>query len=137
MDSSKLSRAKAITPPPPPPANFPRAPIGSTAVQPIPCISCPKCGTLIPLPEVSKSQPAFAQQIVVGTHPRVQAIEQTGKFWKFIQLASVLLIIISFIFIMIGANSTPKDIPVWSIVGIVLGLPMFILGRLGAWWFHG
>lgn len=61
-----------------------------------------------------------------------RTIEQTGKGWKALQLLSSLACIggaITLIF-------APEHLPI-GILLLVIGIPMFLFARMGAWWFHG
>lgn len=65
---------------------------------------------------------------------KVQTIQQTGKFWKSLQALGVLGILGAVTWGMIAqdANTTAMCILV-SVPSFVL----YVVGRVGAWWFHG
>ncbi len=68
----------------------------------------------------------------------IQTIEQTGKLWKFIQLVGVLGVLVGtgMIFVMLLDGCSPA-VGAWGTVAVLLGLPIWAIGRVGAWWFHG
>lgn len=62
-------------------------------------------------------------------HKQTQTIEQTGKGWKAV-------ILIGGIFLLIGLPTMAIDVPIGgSMTG--LGLATYLIGRIGAWWYHG
>ena len=66
----------------------------------------------------------------------VQTTQATSKIWKLIQLIGVLAIIVSVFLIMIGID---QEMPVQTVGGVLVllaGISGWIVGRLGAWWFH-
>jgi hypothetical protein len=71
---------------------------------------------------------------------QVQTIESTGKLWKFLQLIGVLGILVGAGFFFVGFG-LPGELGVnQSLIGIVVGVvavPVYAVGRVGAWWFHG
>ncbi len=76
--------------------------------------SCPHCGN--PLAKLENN-------------PEVTTIEATGKSWKFVQLAGVILIVIGLVAVF---SEVVAGLPL-GVVGVVL----YIVGRMGAWWQHG
>jgi hypothetical protein len=65
-------------------------------------------------------------------------IEQTGKAWKAIQLLGGLMAVVGFaVAVAVGTGRGSAAVLAVSILGGVMGLIAFIVGRIGAWWFHG
>ncbi len=79
---------------------------------------------------------------------RAVTTQRTGKLWKGAQLLASLLVIGGVVTAVASASSineaqaegiTPDATPAFAI-GVVVGvggLFLFILARVGAWWFHG
>lgn len=82
---------------------------------------CPGCG--------GPMQPATA-----GPRP-VQTIEQTGKGWKQAQLAGVVLVLLS-VLAFVWSIDGQVD-PVLAVILFAAGFTLLVMGRLGAWWYHG
>lgn len=67
--------------------------------------------------------------------PLVQTIEQTGKGWKQAQLVGavpVVLSAIAFVWSLDGQVDT-----MLAVVLFAAGFTLLVMGRLGAWWYHG
>ncbi|MFH0981679.1 MAG: hypothetical protein V2A79_09090 [Planctomycetota bacterium] len=97
---------------------------------------------LAPLPppptQAAPTAPS-GRPLVVRPVPTVQTIEKTGKIWKAIQLLSACAMIIGIPMVCSSVSSGPSASPP-SPVGILLALLGFlgvIVGRVGAWWYHG
>lgn len=93
---------------------------------------CPDCGR-----EVSPIAPAcpFCGR---PANPRpVRPIEKTGKQWKFLTLASVVLLIygIYACFTLPEKASDDQNMRAWG--AVIGGLLMLSFARVGAWWYHG
>jgi len=75
----------------------------------------------------------------VTAYPRgTQTIEATGKPWKLCQLLGALGLITSVVWAMItGQSNDPGAALGFAILLGLLSLALFIVGRIGAWWFHG
>jgi len=65
--------------------------------------------------------------------------QKTSKKWKFLQLISVLSIIVGLVcvFSNIGDGKEPGAALGLGILAIIGGFILFIIARIGAWWFHG
>jgi len=66
-----------------------------------------------------------------GGHVMTQTIEQTGKKWKAIQLLAALLIAVGVALVFF------QQPPIICAVVIVVGLLSWLVGSIGAWWYHG
>jgi hypothetical protein len=68
---------------------------------------------------------------------KVQTIQATAKRWKALQGVGVLLIVVGFTLTFIAFAL--KAFALLSVGGtlIALGVPFYIVGRVGGWWFHG
>ena len=101
--------------------------------------------------ETPKADPATAsadsgddEPVLVRMEPGyVQTIERTGKPWKGVLLIGALLMLAGVGSCGVILLSDPRHIShppitVWIAGGIALaGFIVFIVGRFGAWWFHG
>jgi len=76
--------------------------------------SCPHCGN--PLAKLENAQ-------------EVTTIEATGKSWKFVQVVGVILIVVGLVALF---SEVVAGLPL-GVVGVVL----YVVGRMGAWWQHG
>jgi len=67
-----------------------------------------------------------------------QTIQATGKLWKLVQLCGTLgiLVAVSIWFAMLFADVGDTAARV-ALVSIALAGPCYVVGRFGAWWFHG
>ncbi|MGP0068629.1 MAG: HIRAN domain-containing protein [Isosphaeraceae bacterium] len=69
--------------------------------------------------------------------------QATGKSWKAIQGLGCLGILGGIVLIGIGismidrAAKEPSPVGVFGAICLILGLPLYLFGRIGAWWFHG
>lgn len=82
--------------------------------------SCPHCGF------VQKTQ---IQPVVVEANPaRPVVIERTSKIWKILILFSLAFSVVGAAYIGGGKN---KEI---GLINITLGISLFIVSRIGAWW---
>lgn len=80
--------------------------------------------------------------IVVRPAKQVQTIEKTGKEWKaVILLGGVMMIAGLVVFALtIASDARPSGPNVGAIAGLVafiVGLVVYGIGRVGAWWYHG
>ncbi len=66
-----------------------------------------------------------------------QVTEQTAKRWKLAQLVGVLLIVAGSVAGMIAAQSESATGSGFAVLAFLFGLPTWIAGRFGAWWYHG
>ena len=67
----------------------------------------------------------------------VQTVELTGKRWKGIQLAGAVVLVIGAITCGIGGaggSTGAVDAATWM---FMLGIALFLIGRIGGWWKHG
>ena len=68
----------------------------------------------------------------IRTIPTVQPIERTGKKWKGMMVISVVMIIIG------GIAVIPSGpIPIPFLLFLPLGIFLFIVAKICAWWCHG
>lgn len=73
----------------------------------------------------------------------VQTIERTGKLWKGIMAAAALLFIVGVAGCALAVVRDPRAVthpPLLSWIGGTTALVGFIgllVGKVGAWWFHG
>lgn len=85
--------------------------------------TCPDCGREVS--QAAKACPGCGRPVTVA----VQTIEQTGKDWKVAQA--------------VGAGGMLVGVPTCfaspdgGAVLILLGMMVYTVGRLGAWWRHG
>jgi RNA polymerase subunit RPABC4/transcription elongation factor Spt4 len=77
--------------------------------------TCPSCG--------APQHPAFERAGVVTT-------QQTAKKYKVLQLVGVLVLLFG---VIVRAGTGEY----WGTAVAMLGLLLFVAGRLGAWWRHG
>lgn len=69
---------------------------------------------------------------------KVQTIEKTGKFWKLLSLAGVVLTIIGTVWIFRASGDVPADDTLINPYSTLLfGLLVLIISKAGGWWFHG
>lgn len=74
---------------------------------------------------------------------RAQTTQATGKAWKLLKVVGVFAILfgIAFLILAVGmaepGRRSPASQSAIPYVLIVLGLPAYCFGRVGAWWFHG
>lgn len=72
---------------------------------------------------------------------RVQTIEQTSKKWKLIQAIGVAGIILGaclFFGAMIPETPGWRMVLAYAGIGVgVLSFPVYLVGRIGGWWYHG
>ncbi len=64
-------------------------------------------------------------------------IEHTAKRWKAMQLVGGLILAVGVVigFVAINADSAAG---LWlAVAAFVIGLPIWVVGRFCAWWFHG
>lgn len=91
-------------------------------------IDCQECGTKVS--DRAKACPKCANPL--GS--RVETIQQTSKKWKAVQLGGAIMAIGgtcgSF------AGGKPESVAFY-ILCVFFGLVLFVIGRIGAWWFHG
>lgn len=70
------------------------------------------------------------------------ATQRTGKLWKLIQAIGVMGLIVAAVLFFISMGDATRDPSARqrgataAAIGIV-SLPVWLFGRLGAWWFHG
>ena len=95
--------------------------------------SCPNCGCPLNAPPIAAIPTARP-----GTPRTTQTIEATGKQWKLVQLAGGMMMLLG----MAGCWITLFN-PNQHTEGFVLGFVglagggVWIVGRLGSWWYHG
>jgi len=67
-----------------------------------------------------------------------QTIQATGKLWKLVQLCGTLGILTAAAiwFSMLFADVGPMASNV-AVMAVVAAVPCYVVGRFGAWWFHG
>ena len=95
-------------------------------------IECPECGREVS--DKARACPKCACPL-----RRVQLIEQTGKLWKAVQLFGALASIAGTVTACAGINAgngSSSTTPVGFLI-LVLGLVVFVVGRIGGWWYHG
>ncbi|QDT76016.1 hypothetical protein [Lacipirellula limnantheis] len=94
---------------------------------------CPGCGAAVSIPSLP----------VAATEAEVLTIEATSKKWKLIQLiggAGIVVATISLAFDLRTAVGDPTvNFPLgWFTMGLlILSIPVYVIGRVGAWWYHG
>src|SRR5690606_17171556 len=79
--------------------------------------------------------------VLKGDDVATQTTQATGKLWKLAQLVGMLTFFGSIVRgIMNGSSATTAEETGSSIAGAILlgtlGLTVWIVGRIGAWWFH-
>lgn len=95
----------------------------------MPLITCPDCNKEVS--DQAKSCPNCGHPIAAIT------IEQTGKQFKGLQLASVFAIIIGVIFIFAGIGSSSGFASGFGFLLFFGGIALYLVARFGAWWHHG
>lgn len=70
---------------------------------------------------------------------RTQTIEATGKPWKAAQAIGGLVMIVGGSLAVAGflEAATARTAAYGLVAAVLLGAPVYAVGRLGAWWFHG
>ena len=68
---------------------------------------------------------------------RTQTTESTGKLWKLIQMVGVVGILAGATWFMVGYAGDDGNASAGGMVLGVLAAPVWVFGRVGAWWFHG
>lgn len=96
--------------------------------------SCPGCGAPVgktPRPPMPARQRKTSQS-------RVQAVEATGKKWKALQAVGGCSFLVFGTVFVIGLQGglSPGAMGI-AILGLLGATCVSVLGRLGAWWFHG
>lgn len=64
---------------------------------------------------------------------KVQTVQQTGKSWKLLTLIAVGLLIWSVVTLGQSPDQTRR---VLAIMGVMGGVGLLIISKVGAWWFH-
>jgi len=84
------------------------------------------------------------EPVLVRLEPgSVQTIERTGKLWKGILAVSALVFVLGIAGCALAVVRDPRavtDPPLLSWIGGVvagLGFVGLVVGKLGAWWYHG
>lgn len=98
--------------------------------------ACPNCGS----PIVLQQADVFVQEKRLIGHPMgsVQTTEQTGKKWKALMLIGAFVAFLSACVFGLGiAANDGGRIGSYSLVGMLLGICVFIHAKVGAWWNHG
>lgn len=75
----------------------------------------------------------------------VQTVEQTSKVWKATQLIGVLAIMLSAVSCSSAFAMSPEAVEdgqasIMLMIGVatfIVGFSMYVVGRVGAWWYHG
>jgi hypothetical protein len=74
----------------------------------------------------------------------VTTVQKTGKFWKGLQALGCLGTIVAMAAILIAISlmadaTVEQKMRFNGIMGTVLfvSVPVYLFGRVGAWWFHG
>jgi predicted Zn finger-like uncharacterized protein len=91
--------------------------------------NCPDCNERIS--RKARSCPHCGAPLVATT------IEQTGKTWKVVQLVGFLSAAVGFGVLVSGQSQLPRGVLVVSFLAGFFGLIAFLVGRIGAWWYHG
>jgi hypothetical protein len=94
---------------------------------------CPDCGK--PISAKALSCPGCGRVVRVV---RVTTIQATGKLWKALQLVGKLIPMTTGVFLgaaFVDGYDRNKMLR-WAIVALLSGLPVYAIGRIGAWWFH-
>jgi hypothetical protein len=67
-----------------------------------------------------------------------QTIQATGKTWKLIQLCGTLGILFAAgVGVAMAVTDVSTTVQTLAMVSLVLTVPCYVIGRFGAWWFHG
>lgn len=65
---------------------------------------------------------------------QVYTTEQTGKAWKVVQIVGLVAVVGSLTYCT-QTTSTQDMVHGWTIG--ILGVVAYIVGKAGAWWYHG
>ncbi len=65
---------------------------------------------------------------------KIHTIELTSKKWKIVKIISVLLIFIGVLIGFSGESKGGDAVTGFGVFVVFLGLIMFIVGKIGAWW---
>ena len=66
----------------------------------------------------------------------VQTIEKTSKTWKGLMVLAVLIMGAGMVFVAVALNGASAA---WVFASILLlgGFVVYLVARIGAWWYHG
>lgn len=92
-------------------------------------VKCPDCGR-----EVSDAAPTCPE---CGKPLKAQTIERTGKKWKSVIVVGALAAIIGTIVLVAGVTDESAAAIAAGVIVLLTGITMTLVGRIGAWWFHG
>jgi len=89
--------------------------------------ACPHCGN----PMAARAQPATTGPLAVETAPgKAVTTEATGKTYKAMQFGGVVMILIGVV--ACSAQSPGASASLW-----LVGVCLYVGGRVGGWWNHG
>ena len=73
---------------------------------------------------------------------RTVTTQVTGKLWKALRLVGMTIMLVSIAMFVVAMNAADQNANLALVAGGILlfffvGLPAYVLSRIGAWWFHG
>jgi hypothetical protein len=98
---------------------------------------CPYCGEPI---LVTARKCKHCGEILdpdLKTHRQVQTIEATSKPWKLAQLIGALLMTLGIFLLCAGMGGSGAGMGVAGAFVALPGLIIYLVARVGAWWYHG
>jgi hypothetical protein len=81
--------------------------------------------------EVELRLDGSASQEIHVSEKRVQTVELTGKAWKAVMIVGALAASAGVVWIVMDCINPAAY---WV---LIVGMIVYMLGRIGAWWFHG
>ena len=94
-------------------------------------IECPDCHKEIS--ELAPTCPSCGRPNV----KQVVTTQATGKLYKAVQLIGSVLIVAGFFSCIVSVSDTTQPSGENSRILLYLGVALYLIGRVGAWWHHG
>ena len=117
--------------------------------------TCPGCGGRfeVPVPTAAAAggmPPSIPQAPTVSVESTVDVVpspvtriqnvvtvQQTAKIWKLLYVIGVVGLIVSTAATFLGLGLEAAGLTIAGVCGTVTSIAVYIIGRFGAWWFHG